>query len=147
MMFVDMTLALPLMRAGQLRALATITQDGSALFSELPSMLEQGLDFRNLSAWTGLFATRNTPPEVVEKLSELLREILAEPAIRQRLADIGFEAQWIAPTEIRRTPRRRHRTLGNANKGSGHRTSVSLMRSVGASQGESVVRRISSYSQ
>ena len=37
---------------------------------------------------------------MVEKLSELLREILAEPAIRQRLADIGFEAQWIAPTEF-----------------------------------------------
>jgi tripartite-type tricarboxylate transporter receptor subunit TctC len=100
MMFTDMTPALPLMRSGQLRALATITQDRSALFSELPSMHEQGLDFRNLSAWTGLFAPKGTPPEAVEKLSGLLREVLAEPATRQRLADIGFEAQWIAPEEF-----------------------------------------------
>jgi tripartite-type tricarboxylate transporter receptor subunit TctC len=100
MMFGDMTAALPLTRSGQLRALATITQDRSALFSELPSMQEQGLDFRNLSAWTGLFAPRNTPPEVVERLSEVLREILAEPAVRQRLAEIGFEAQWMAPKEF-----------------------------------------------
>lgn len=100
MMFTDMTPALPLTRSGQLRALATITQDRSTLFSDLPSMQEQGLDFRNLSAWTGLFAPKNTSPEVVEKLSGLLREILTEPSVRQRLAEIGFEAQWIAPKEF-----------------------------------------------
>jgi len=100
MMFTDMTPALPLTRSGQLRALATITPDRSALFSELPSMQEQGLDFRNLSAWTGLFAPKNAPQEVVEKLSEALRQILADPAVRQRLAEIGFEAQWIAPKEF-----------------------------------------------
>lgn len=100
MMFGDMTAALPLTRSGQLRALATITQDRSALFSELPSMKEQGLDFRNLSAWTGLFAPKNTPQEVVEQLSESLREILAEPPTRQHLAEIGFEAQWMASNEF-----------------------------------------------
>jgi len=100
MMFTDMTPALPLTKSGQLRALATITPDRSALFSELPSMQEQGLDFRNLSAWTGLFAPKNAPQEVVEKLSESLRQILADPAVRQRLAEIGFEAQWIAPKEF-----------------------------------------------
>jgi len=64
--------------------------------SELPTIHEQGLDFGNLSAWTGVFAPKGTPPEVVEKLSESLREILAEPATRQRLAEIGFETQWLS---------------------------------------------------
>jgi tripartite-type tricarboxylate transporter receptor subunit TctC len=100
MMFSDMTPVLPLTKSGQLRALATITQNRSALFSMLPSAQEQGLDFRNLSAWTGLFAPRGTPPEVIAKLSELLREVLAESAIRERLAEIGFEAQWVAPKEF-----------------------------------------------
>lgn len=100
MMFTDTTPALPLTKSGQLRAIATITQERSALFSDLPSMQEQGMNFRDLSAWTGMFAPRNTPPEVVAKLSELLREILGEPATRQRLAEIGFEAQWIAPKEF-----------------------------------------------
>ncbi len=62
MMFSDMTPVLPLTRSGQLRALATITKDRSALFAELPSVQERGL--------------------------------------RQRLAEIGFEAQWIAPKEF-----------------------------------------------
>jgi tripartite-type tricarboxylate transporter receptor subunit TctC len=70
------------------------------LFAELPSVQEQGLDFRNLSAWTGMFSPKGTPPEAIEKLSNSLREIMAEPAIRARLAEIGFEAQWIAPKEF-----------------------------------------------
>jgi tripartite-type tricarboxylate transporter receptor subunit TctC len=100
MMFNDVIATLPLARSGQLRALVTITKNRSTLLSELPSMQEQGIDFGNLSAWTGLFAPKGTPPEVVEKLSEALREILAEPAIRQRLAEIGFEAQWTTPKEF-----------------------------------------------
>jgi tripartite-type tricarboxylate transporter receptor subunit TctC len=100
MMFGDMIAALPLTRSGELHALATITQHRSALLSELPSIREQGLDFRNLSAWTGLFAPKGTPPEVVDRLSETLRDVVADPAVRQRLAEIGFEANWTAPKEF-----------------------------------------------
>jgi tripartite-type tricarboxylate transporter receptor subunit TctC len=100
MMFNDMIAALPLTKSGQLRALATITRERSSLLSELPSMQEQGIDFKNLSAWTGLFAPKGTPQEVVDKLSEALREVVADPAVRQHLADIGFEAKWMAPKEF-----------------------------------------------
>jgi len=71
---------------------------GSA--SSLPSIQEQGFDLGDISAWTGLPAPKNAPPEVIAKLSELLRDILAEPAAVQRLAEIGFEAQWAAPKEF-----------------------------------------------
>jgi tripartite-type tricarboxylate transporter receptor subunit TctC len=95
MMFNDVTSTLPLARSGQLRALVTITKSRTPLLSELPTMQEQGIDFGNLSAWTGMFAPKGTPPEMVEKLAQSLRDILAEPAVRQRLAEIGFEAQWL----------------------------------------------------
>jgi tripartite-type tricarboxylate transporter receptor subunit TctC len=97
MMFNDVTSTLPLARSGQLRAVVTITKDRTPLLSELPTIHEQGLDFGNLSAWTGMFAPKGTPPEVIEKLTESLRDILAEPATRQRLADIGFETQYLTP--------------------------------------------------
>lgn len=93
MMFNDATATQSLARSGQLRALATITKDRSKLLSELPTI--QGVDLGNLSAWTGLFAPKGTPPEVVEKLSVALRDILEEPGVRQRLAEIGFEVQWL----------------------------------------------------
>jgi tripartite-type tricarboxylate transporter receptor subunit TctC len=57
-------------------------------------------DLAGVSAWTGLFAPKDTPPEIVAKLSEGVREVLAEPEIRSRLADIGFETQWIGPAEF-----------------------------------------------
>jgi tripartite-type tricarboxylate transporter receptor subunit TctC len=100
MMITDLIATLALTRSGQLRALATITKDRSALLSDLPSVSEQGLDFKNLSAWTGLFAPKGTPQDVVDRLSEALREVLAQPDIRRRLAEIGFEAQWMAPKEF-----------------------------------------------
>jgi tripartite-type tricarboxylate transporter receptor subunit TctC len=95
MIFNDATATQALAKSGQLRALATITKDRSKLLAELPSIQEQGVDLGNVSAWTGLFAPKGTPPDVIEKLSGALRDILAEPAIRQRLAEIGFEEQWL----------------------------------------------------
>ncbi|MBR1150324.1 tripartite tricarboxylate transporter substrate binding protein [Bradyrhizobium sp. JYMT SZCCT0428] len=100
LMFNDVTSTLPLARSGQLRALVTITKDRTKLLSDLPTIQEQGVDLGNLSAWTGVFAPKGTPPEVVEQLSGALREILDEPAVRQRLAEIGFEAQWLSPKQF-----------------------------------------------
>lgn len=100
MMFVDTTAALPQVKAGKLRALATTTQDRSALFPELPSMKEAGIDLFDLSAWTGIFAPTGTPPKVIAKLSDALRGVLAEPAVRESLAKIGFEAKWTGPKDF-----------------------------------------------
>ena len=100
MMFTDMTPVLSLTRSGQLRAIATITPERSPLLADLASIQEQGLDYRSLSAWTGMFAPKDTPPEVIARLSELLREIIADPAIKQRLAEIGFEARYTPPKEL-----------------------------------------------
>jgi tripartite-type tricarboxylate transporter receptor subunit TctC len=97
MMVTDLIATLSLTRSGQLRALATITKDRSALLPDLPSVSEQGLDFKNLSAWTGLFAPKGTPQDVVDKLTETMRGMMAEPDVQKRLAEIGFEAKWTEP--------------------------------------------------
>jgi tripartite-type tricarboxylate transporter receptor subunit TctC len=86
--------------AGLARALATTNPDRSSRFPEIPTMKEGGLAFINISAWTGLFAPRDTPPEVVAKLSEGIRAVLGEAEIRSRLADIGFETQWVGPVDF-----------------------------------------------
>jgi tripartite-type tricarboxylate transporter receptor subunit TctC len=100
MTFMDMTPAVAQVKAGQARALATTNVERSALFPDIPTMKEGGVDFIDISAWTGLFAPKDTPPEIVAKLADGLREVLAEPEMRSRLADIGFEAHWIGPAEF-----------------------------------------------
>ena len=96
-MITDLIATLSLTRSGQLRAIATITKDRSALMSDLPSVSEQGLDFKGLSAWTGMFAPKGTPQDIVDKLTETMRGMMAEPDVQRRLAEIGFEAKWTEP--------------------------------------------------
>lgn len=102
MTFMDMAPAVSQVEAGSARALATTNPDRASLFPQIPTMKEGGVAFINISAWSGLFAPKDTPPEIVAKLSEGVREVLAEPEIRSRLADIGFEVQWMAPSDFAR---------------------------------------------
>jgi tripartite-type tricarboxylate transporter receptor subunit TctC len=96
-MFVDMTAALSQVKAGQLKALATTTQERTALFPDLPSMKESGVDLFDITAWTGFFAPKNTPPEIVAQLAGALHQVMEDPEIRSSLAQVGFEAKWAGP--------------------------------------------------
>lgn len=98
MMFVDMTAAMSQVQAGQLRALATASRDRSALFADLPSIKEAGIDLFDITAWTGFFAPKGTPPQVIDRLAEALRQVMDDPAVRASLANIGFEAKWAGPS-------------------------------------------------
>ncbi|MFB6459644.1 Bug family tripartite tricarboxylate transporter substrate binding protein [Bradyrhizobium tunisiense] len=100
MTFTDMAPAVSQVEAGSARALATTNLARASRFPKIPTMKEGGLEFINISAWTGLFAPKGTPSEVVAKLSEGVREVLAEPEIKSRLADIGFEVQWTGPADF-----------------------------------------------
>jgi tripartite-type tricarboxylate transporter receptor subunit TctC len=100
MTFTDMTPALAQVQAGQARVLATTNTERSALFPEIPTMKEGGLEFFKISAWTGMFAPRDTPPAIVATLAAAVQQVMNEPEMRKRLADIGFEAQWLGPTEF-----------------------------------------------
>ncbi|MFO1108120.1 MAG: tripartite tricarboxylate transporter substrate binding protein [Bradyrhizobium sp.] len=94
MMFVDMTAALAQVKAGQLRALATTSRERTALFPDLPSMKEAGVDLFDITAWTGFFAPKGTPPEIVARLADALHQVMDDPNVRANLAQIGFEAKW-----------------------------------------------------
>lgn len=98
MMFVDMTAAMSQVQAGQLRALATASRDRTALFADLPSIKEAGIDLFDITAWTGFFAPKGTSPEVIERLAEALQRVMDDPAVRASLAAIGFEAKWASPS-------------------------------------------------
>lgn len=46
------------------------------------------------------FCSKGTPPEIVAKLADTVREALSDPAVRERLASIGFETKWIGPVDF-----------------------------------------------
>jgi tripartite-type tricarboxylate transporter receptor subunit TctC len=92
MMFVDLITTLSHIQAGTLRPLAVTTKGRTPLLPELPSLHEQGLENYDITSWCGIFAPANTPRDVVVRLNGELRKIIDSAEVKQRLADVGFEA-------------------------------------------------------
>jgi tripartite-type tricarboxylate transporter receptor subunit TctC len=75
-------------KAGSLRALAVTTAERSAELPDVPTVAETVKDYE-ASAWFGIGAPKATPKEIIEKLNKELNEILVEPAMKARLAELG----------------------------------------------------------
>jgi tripartite-type tricarboxylate transporter receptor subunit TctC len=100
MMFVDVTTALPHIKASTLRGLAVTAIDRSALLPDLPTLDEVGLTGFDVGSWDGVFATARTPPETIGSLNSALRGIIDNPEVKARLALIGFETRSSTPQEL-----------------------------------------------
>ncbi len=94
--FVNLGGALQLIRAGKLKAIAVSTKERSQVMPDLPAVAETipGFDF---NFWYGLMAPAGTPPEVINKLSAGLKEVIAMPDVRKRMTDAGLDPQWSTP--------------------------------------------------
>ena len=100
MMFADLTTAMPHVQAGTLRALAITRIKRTALFPDLPTMDEAGVEGFDLDSWAGIVAPANTPPEIVAQLNGELRKIIDDPDIKAKLKTVGFEAFSSTPEEF-----------------------------------------------
>ena len=75
-------------KAGSLRALAVTTAERSAELPDVPTVAETVKDYE-ASAWFGVGAPKGTPKEIIEKLNKEIDEVLVEPAMKARLAELG----------------------------------------------------------
>ena len=88
---------LPLVRSGQLRALAVSSSKRIGAAPELPTVAESGLPGFDVVAWFGLFAPAGTPKAIVDRLSTETRAALASPELRKLLMDVGAEPLGSTP--------------------------------------------------
>jgi tripartite-type tricarboxylate transporter receptor subunit TctC len=88
--FDNMPSILQHVRAGSLRALAVTSTVRSALLPDVP-VLADTIPGYEASALFGMGAPKNTPKEIIEKLNKEVNAVLAEPAIKARLVDLGGE--------------------------------------------------------
>ena len=77
-------------RAGSLRALAVTTAERSPQLPDVQAMGETVPGYE-ASALFGMGAPRNTPQDIIEKLNSEIDASMAEPALRQRLVELGGE--------------------------------------------------------
>lgn len=77
------------MKAGTLRPLAVTTLERAASFPDVPTMDEAGVPGYETNTWNALFAPAGTPPEVVARLNEAAVAAVSDPAVAERLAEVG----------------------------------------------------------
>jgi tripartite-type tricarboxylate transporter receptor subunit TctC len=91
LMFTQASTSLPHVRAGKIKAYAVAAKARLAAAPDIPTVDEAGLPGFYISIWRGIWVPRGTPKEVIAKLNAAVVEALADPAVRQRLADLGGE--------------------------------------------------------
>jgi tripartite-type tricarboxylate transporter receptor subunit TctC len=94
--------AVPHVRAGKLRALATTASKRVSALPEVPVMAEAGLSGFEATSWQGLVLPKGTPSVLTEKILAEIRRILSTPEMRERLVAEGSEPGGMAPAEFRR---------------------------------------------
>jgi tripartite-type tricarboxylate transporter receptor subunit TctC len=100
-MFNLISSSLPLVRSGQIRGLAVATLQRVAVVPELPTISEAGVPGFDVSSWVALFVPAKTPPQIVGKLHADTVAVLAEPATRKKLEDMGVVVVGSTPAELR----------------------------------------------
>src|SRR6202043_1275191 len=89
-MFDNMPSIIGHIRGGALRALAVTTAARSPELPDVPTVAETVPGYE-ASALFGMGAPKKTPPEIIAKLNREINAVLAEPAIKQRLIELGGE--------------------------------------------------------
>jgi tripartite-type tricarboxylate transporter receptor subunit TctC len=92
--------SLPLVRQGQLRALAVTTAQRLAVAPEIPTMAEAGVDGVEVSSWGAFLVPAKTPPEIVRKIHDDTVAVLAQPSVRLKLEQNGAVVVGSTPQEL-----------------------------------------------
>jgi len=100
MMFSPIAVVLPLVRDGKLRALAVTSLKRSPALPELPTVDESGVRGFEATLWGGLLAPAGTPVTIIRKLHLETAKTLAQPDVRAKFADLGFETIGNSPDEF-----------------------------------------------
>jgi tripartite-type tricarboxylate transporter receptor subunit TctC len=89
-----------MIKAGQIKAFATLSRSRSPILPDLPTAHEQGLPDFDVATWNAFFLPKGAPADVVERLSEATSQAVDSPSTKSRLQEMGVTA--VAPE--RRSP-------------------------------------------
>ena len=89
-MFLPIHLALPLLKAGQVRSLGVSLRERHPLFPDMPTLREQGVTDYDVDLWIGLWGPAGMAPELLTKLNADVRAIVVEPDSREHFARQGL---------------------------------------------------------
>ena len=100
MLFDNLSSSLPLIKAGEVQALAVTTLKRSPVAPEIPTMAEQGLPGFEATSWFSLMAPANLPPALQQRFNTLTRQTLNQADVRNKLLASGLDPAPGSPQEL-----------------------------------------------
>jgi len=91
LLVVQGAVALPQVRGGTIKAIVNLSPNRSASMPDIPTSDEGGVPGLYMSGWFGFFAPKSTPKDIIDKLNSAMVQVLADPAVRTRFAELGLD--------------------------------------------------------
>ena len=117
--FGAMAPAVPLIKAGQLRALAVTGKERAPSLPDVPTMAEAGFPEVVGSTWTAVVAPAGTPKDVIAKLHDLIVKGLAQPDVKAKFASMAYVGIGNSPEECEQFFKDETATWGKVIKDAG----------------------------
>ena len=93
-------------KSGKLKGIAVSSAARASSLPDVPTFAESGVADFNVSSWVGLLVPARTPPAIVQRLNMELNAVLADAAVRERLAVLGIEPTPGTPEQFQEEIRR-----------------------------------------
>jgi tripartite-type tricarboxylate transporter receptor subunit TctC len=92
MAFPDVSILIPLIREGKLKALAVTSASRHPQLPDVPTMIESGIPDYIMTFWSGVVAPAGVPAEIVNRLNTAINDGLTSASVRENLAKVGSVA-------------------------------------------------------
>lgn len=98
--FDQVSVALPFVKKGMIRALAITSSHRTSWLPDVPTFAELGYKDIDAQTFTGLFAPKGTPPDVVNRIHDVMLTALRDPQVIDEFNAIGAETVAMKPAEF-----------------------------------------------
>jgi tripartite-type tricarboxylate transporter receptor subunit TctC len=102
MVFAEPSTVISAVKSGQVRAIALTNKGGSASFPGVPTINDSGVPGYNVTSWNGVLAPAGTPAPIIAKLNEAFNKALADPEIKKRLLQQGYQPVGGPPADFQK---------------------------------------------
>jgi tripartite-type tricarboxylate transporter receptor subunit TctC len=97
MTFESITVLLPLIREGRLRALGVTSRNRTPLANDLPTMIEAGVPGYEVTTFNGIVAPAGTPASIIGLLNATINEGLRTPQMQTSIRNLGAVSDPVSP--------------------------------------------------
>ena len=126
MMFDVVSLALPSIKAGRVRALGVASKERVAALPDVPTLIEQGMP-AEIGAWFGMLGPAGTPPEAIAWINREANKVFSVPETRSRFVEQGAAMPLGTPEAFAQVHRGGIRPLRRHHQARRHQAGVARL--------------------